>query len=134
MNCTTFIVFSSLCFSTNVFAIDCNNLPAGIGPDAAQASLQCAEHDRAVADRALNDTYRKLRAQLNNNRGAQALVPDSLLAAQRAWVAFRDTECDFRASLSGAAPQWLGVNRTECLTALTTARVRMLKDYLEDAQ
>lgn len=61
-------------------------------------------------------------------------MTDSLLAAQHAWLVYRNTECDFRASLSDAAPQWLAVNRKECLTELTTARVKILEDYLEDTQ
>jgi uncharacterized protein YecT (DUF1311 family) len=134
MSCKKFMLFSLLCYSINAFSLDCSNLPGGVGPDAAQASLQCAEHDRAVADQSLNDRYRKLLAQLKGSSEPQSSLRNQLVSAQRAWIAFRDTECEFRTNLSGGAPQWLMVNRTQCLTELTTARVKVLDDYLEDAR
>jgi uncharacterized protein YecT (DUF1311 family) len=87
-----------------------------------------------VADRVLNDRYKKLLSQLKSNAGQQSSLHNQFVLAQRAWIAFRDTECEFRTNLSGAAPQWLKVNRTQCLTKLTTARVKVLEGYLEDAQ
>ncbi len=134
MNCKQIILLSLLGYSLNAFSFDCNNLPGGIGPDAAQASLQCAEQERVVADRALNDRYGALLSQLKNHPQAQSTLQSRFVSAQRAWIAFRDAECDFRTNLSGGAPQWREVNRTQCLTELTTARVKVLEGDLEDAQ
>lgn len=126
------LVFSGV--SLNAFALDCSNPPGGIGPDAAQANFQCAEKDRTAADKSLNDTYKKLLANLKDDPEQQRFSRTQVVAAQRAWVAFRDAECEFQASLSGSAPQWLPVNRSQCLTQLTTARTKVLQGYLEQAQ
>jgi uncharacterized protein YecT (DUF1311 family) len=122
------------CTSINAFAVDCNNPPGGIGLDAAQANLECAEQDRAAADRSLNDVYKKLLTNLKNDPEQQRNSKFQIIAAQRAWVTFRDAECDFRANLSGSAPQWLPVNRAHCLTELTVARMKVLQGYNEDTQ
>lgn len=134
MNLKQFALVSSYAISLDAFALDCNNPPGGIGPEAAQSNLQCAEQERAAADHALNDAYKKLLANLKNNPERQRLSKTQIVAAQRAWVVFRDAECEFRASLSGSAPQWVPVNRTQCLTELTTARVKVLEEYFDEAQ
>ncbi|MEQ0777216.1 lysozyme inhibitor LprI family protein [Paraburkholderia tropica] len=134
MNLKQFALVSSYAISLNAFALDCNNPPGGIGPEAAQSNLRCAEQERAAADHALNDAYKKLLANLKNDPERQRLSKTQIVAAQRAWVVFRDAECEFRTSLSGSAPQWVPVNRAQCLTELTTARVKVLEEYFDEAQ
>ncbi|WP_321941315.1 hypothetical protein [Paraburkholderia tropica] len=58
MNWKQFLQQSSYAISLNTFALDCNAPPEGIGPDAAESNLQCAEQERAAADHALNNTYK----------------------------------------------------------------------------
>jgi uncharacterized protein YecT (DUF1311 family) len=134
MNLMQLALASSYAISLSAFALDCNSQPGGIGPEAAQSTLQCAEQERAAADHTLNETYKKLLANLKNDPEQQRLAITQIVAAQRAWGAFRDAECEFRASLSGSAPQWVPVNHTQCLTELTTARIHVLEGYLDDGQ
>jgi hypothetical protein len=52
------------------------------------------------ADVELNVLYRQITASLNDDEATTELP----VAAQRAWVAFRDAECAFSASGVAAAP------------------------------
>ena len=93
-----------------------------------QATLnQCAERDRAAADRALNQVYQQVVQRLSG--------PDlqdrrkALVAAQRAWVAFRDAQCRFdTVAVDGGSAS--GMVSAGCLTGLTQARTARLKTYL----
>lgn len=107
------------------WALDCNEPSGGIGLDAARASLACAERDVARNDKALNEAYRRLNAAVGN----QPEERDALRAAQRAWITFRDAECDLRAIDAGGAPQWVPVNRAQCVSALTAERTAQLQGY-----
>lgn len=77
------------------------------------------------ADKALNDAYRSIVHRLADDPGAKA----RLVHAQRAWIAFRDAECDFRSGgVDGgsAAPAVIMV----CRTQLTSDRTTRLNTYL----
>lgn len=95
----------------------------------------CAEQDLDKADAELNAVYQK----------AIAAVPEmatdapydaksweaALRASQRAWVQFRDAECDkhvpmFWGGGTGTTGDVLG-----CKTELTNARIKQLKDRYE---
>jgi uncharacterized protein YecT (DUF1311 family) len=134
MKWTQALLLAVTCTSLNAFALDCNAPPGGIGPDSSEASLHCAENEFSAADRSLNDAYRKVVGRLRNAPDSDQALRTQIVAAQRAWITFRDAECDFRASLAGSAPQWLPVNRTECLTELTHARLKVINGYLEQLQ
>lgn len=78
-----------------------------------------------AADKALNATYRKIEGRLGDNPDARKL----LVAAERAWIAFRDAECAFSASgVEGGSihPMMVSI----CMTDLTTARTRQLTAFL----
>jgi uncharacterized protein YecT (DUF1311 family) len=80
-----------------------------------------AEYERQ--DQALNATYRDLMARL------PAELKTELRDAQRAWIGFRDAECDYRSLAQGGT---LGLLvRDSCWLDLTTARVARLRDELE---
>jgi len=51
--------------------------------------IDCEAREQAVWDAILNDSYRRLRAKLDD--GQQAKMRDM----QRAWMAYRDTKCHF---------------------------------------
>lgn len=81
--------------------------------------------DYKTADQALNQTYKDVEKRLANDSNGKA----RLIAAQRAWIAFRDAECTFQSSGDDggtAAPMVI----TACRTSLTTARAAQLKGYL----
>ncbi len=86
---------------------------------------QCADRQVKFADAALNAAYRQIVDRL---AGAGETRP-LLVAAQRSWIKFRDTECAFSASgvLGGSIYPMI---TSTCLTGLTQARSHDLRRYL----
>lgn len=92
-----------------------------------QATLDaCAGKDFDAADKKLNDAYKQITDRLKDNAGSKKLLVD----AQRAWVAFRDAECNFQ----GGPPETAGSVRpmvvANCQAGLTTLRLKDLQGYL----
>ena len=88
-------------------------------PNATQSDLNaCAAAAFDAADRELNALYAQMKQRLAGNADTLRLMT----LAQRAWVAWRDAECDFTsASVSGGSIY--PMIRGACLAELTTARV-----------
>ncbi|WP_298956434.1 lysozyme inhibitor LprI family protein [uncultured Methylobacterium sp.] len=86
-----------------------------------------AKLDKANAD--LNRVYAALKGRLDAN-GQR-----NLLAAQRAWLTFRDRECDLRTGADPGDPTAGGTIGPmlvgECLTGLTVDRTRDLQAQLK---
>lgn len=90
----------------------------------------CLGKEVAEADKALNAAYRKVLAAIDKDAtpsDPKAAWRDNLIAAQRAWIVFRDADCKF--DLVGA--EWnfgSGTNaaRQECLLALPQSRTAEL--------
>ena len=77
-----------------------------------------------ASDRELNAVYRQLAARLKGDPDRARL----LVAAQRAWIGFRDAGCAFEASgLEGASARPMVEN--QCMDAATRRRVEDLKAY-----
>lgn len=95
----------------------------------------CAELDRqaASAEKSLNSTYRLLLAKLEANGSnaffAQAKV--DLMAAQRAWVAFREKDCDARAGIYQGLGLLSGLGNT-CRLDRARQRTGELQEMLDD--
>jgi uncharacterized protein YecT (DUF1311 family) len=99
---------------------------AACGPEATQTELNaCAAAAFEAADSALNDLYAEMKAQLAGDEQTVGLMT----LAQRAWVGWRDAECDFVAS-SVAGGSIHSMIRGQCLTDLTAARVADFRRYL----
>ena len=96
-------------------------------PGLSQAELnECYGNAYKKADAELNVLYRQITARLKDNKATTEL----LVAAQRAWVAFRDAECDFSASgVSGGSAH--GMILAICLDRLTGKRIDDFKNYLK---
>lgn len=99
-------------------------------PDCANAMTQtdmnlCAARAADAADATLNTLYQKIRARLKGDDPTIAL----LTATQRAWIAFRDAECDF-ASSSVAGGSVHPMIRAGCIETLTLARSEDFRQYL----
>ncbi len=86
----------------------------------------CAGNSLKASDGELNSLYRQIRQRLTDNADATRL----LIAAQRAWVVYRDAECAFASSAStgGSAHPMI---QSMCLDKLTRARIDALKGYLK---
>ena len=84
----------------------------------------CAGKNFQAADKKLNDTYREVMTALGD-KNYQA----KLKAAQRAWIAYRDTECTFEVAENEGGSIYPMVYSL-CETKLTDARTKELQSYL----
>ena len=71
-----------------------------------------------------NDSYKKLMSKLSPNRKKM------LREAQRAWIKFRETNCDFYFDPDGGSAA--RVAASHCSVTTTPARVKELKDLLPE--
>jgi len=85
----------------------------------------CADQAFRKADEELNAVYKKLQSRKMDDAQAGKL----LIAAERAWVAFRDAECEFDAadSIGGSIYPMI---YSGCLERLTKARIEQFDRYL----
>ena len=81
------------------------------------------------ADAELNVLYRQITDRLKDDKETAGL----LVAAERAWVAFRDAECNFSVSAVAGAAAY-GMIHAICLHRLTGKRIDDLKNYLDCQQ
>lgn len=110
------LMFTPLAYA----AVDCANASD-------QATMnQCAGQEFKAADKDLNAVYQQITGRLKDNPDAKKL----LVSAQRAWVGFRDAECQFSSSgvTGGSVYPWV---YSSCLSGLTKVRVETLKQYLK---
>lgn len=95
--------------------LDCTHPTATIELDL------CADREAEAVDRELNLTYRRISAGLDAQ--ARAL----LLAAQRAWIAYRDKQCNYETARAEGSGH--NVAHLNCLMRVTKARTRELKQH-----
>ena len=98
--------------------------------------IACAQTDYDRADAALNAQWQASLVKVKQWQATGADDPkvngglsytQSLLAAQRAWLAYRDSECKFQI-YGNAGGHELPIYRLGCLSALTKQRTQQLKD------
>ncbi|ENY71907.1 lysozyme inhibitor LprI family protein [Aeromonas diversa] len=97
---------------------DCNE------PTTQAAMNICAMQDYARADAALNAAYKKLVSTLDKAQLGR------LKTAQRAWIGFRDAQCDYEAGAyegGSIAP----LIHSGCLSTLTEQRTKALTALLD---
>ena len=85
---------------------------------------QCMGSDYREADEKLNRTYKELVGSIDDNWAS------ALRDAQRAWVTFRDAECEFQ-SMGWAGGSGRPAVQAGCLTRVTNERTKVLKELLE---
>lgn len=106
-------------------------------PGASQvARWDCAGLYAAQADAAMNRQWR-LAVQSARERDDPAAFPganlhtyDHLLRAQRAWLAFRDVQCESEADAAAGGQDQFVIDQ-QCAERLTRERTRQLKDMTE---
>ena len=95
----------------------------------------CADKDLAAADKKLNDAYQKLLDGIAETGNDKPYDPKSwekaLRESQRAWVAFRDADCDGLAPMSWGGGTGTSAVVLGCKTAKTEARTKELLEYAE---
>ncbi|MEA5599649.1 lysozyme inhibitor LprI family protein [Nostoc sp. UHCC 0252] len=97
--------------------LNCNNAQT-------QAAInECARLSYQNADKKLNQAYQQLLPNLERSR------KQKLIAAQQAWIKFRDTNCEFeRSEYEGGSISptiYFG-----CLENVTKLRTQQLREYL----
>ena len=92
----------------------------------------CAGREYQAVDRELNAVWKKAsqRAKSTDADIGDGTQHRELLAAQRAWLTFRDAHCSFEANQYRGG-SIMPLIRSTCLTALTEARTKQLREYLE---
>lgn len=119
MRRTGLLLGAWLALGAPAFAEDC--------PDQSQQGLNaCANAAYKKADDALNGVYREIARRLKNDAATAKL----LVAAQKAWIGFRDAECAFAVSENAGGSIYPMVY-AECLERLTKARTTALRGYLK---
>lgn len=111
-------------------AIDCDNAMSTYEMNA------CADREFVAADAALNRTYKKAVAEIpgmavEDSRYDTKAWTAALRASQRAWLAFRDAECQGHVAMfwtggTGATAEIIG-----CMTEKTKARTKELAEAYE---
>lgn len=104
--------------------------PAGAAENCANANDQasmneCADKEFKSSDRELNQRYNEIKARLKDDTD----TTKRLVAAQRAWVSYRDAECDF-SSFGVAGGSIYPMIAAQCRSALTNSRIDDFKNYL----
>ncbi len=87
---------------------------------------ETALEDFQKADARLNVTYKKLLASLD------ADGKKKLIAAERAWVAYRDAQADFEADLEARGGSMAPMIYNETCTELTEARIKELNKSIAE--
>ncbi|RIJ12131.1 MULTISPECIES: lysozyme inhibitor LprI family protein [unclassified Pseudomonas] len=101
-------------------AVDCANASD-------QATMnQCAGQENKAADKELNAVYQQITARLKGEPASKKL----LISAQRAWIGFRDAECEFSASGVKGGSMYPMIY-SSCITRVTKDRTEALKQYLK---
>lgn len=100
-------------------ADDCDKATGG------QAGLnECYGNVFKKTDAELNKLYKEIEARLKDD----ADTTKRLVTAQKAWVAYRDGECDFQTAGDGSD---VGMAYPICQTAITQSRIEDFKGYLK---
>lgn len=88
-----------------------------------EMNAQAAEEFKK-ADKELNQVYAKVLAELDDE------AKERLKKSQRAWVAFRDAEADFRADAEARGGSMWPLIHEGARSSLTKDRVKALREYL----
>jgi uncharacterized protein YecT (DUF1311 family) len=114
-------------------ALLCATLSAASAARAAECADQtqngrdvCADAADKKADAALNAAYKEIIRRLKGDAAATKL----LIAAQKAWIAYRDAECDFSSSAIAGGSIYPMVYSL-CLEAATEERTKELGVFLK---
>ncbi|MEC4985607.1 MAG: lysozyme inhibitor LprI family protein [Oscillatoria sp. PMC 1068.18] len=124
-------IFSTLAISTPSVtlaeAIPVAQAPNCNNPQTQSEMNQCAAIASRNSDRQLNQVYQQLLPRLSSSR------KQKLIQAQRAWITFRDTSCEFeRSEFAGGSIEPAIYNG--CLANLTQRRTQELEQYLQSTR
>ena len=98
----------------------------------------CVKVKLKRSDRELNNVYKELHRMIRKAYAGEKVisaedVKQALVRSQKAWIQFRDKECDFRSSQAvGGTGTLEGFVHTECQLEITEIRTKRLKGYIND--
>jgi uncharacterized protein YecT (DUF1311 family) len=102
----------------NLVATPCTHTPAG---SANLGAAECYRVERTIWDDLLNDNFKELRDSLDDGQATK------LRDMQRAWIAYRDTTCNFYyAKIQGSMAVPMG---DACAARETARRALLLKFF-----
>lgn len=119
----TSLLMAALALATPTFALAQDNC----GDLTNQTDMNiCAGKAYEKSDAELNALYKQIRVRLKDDADTTKL----LMSAQRAWIGFRDAECNFSSSKVTGGSAYPLISST-CLDSLTRSRIEDLKGYLK---
>lgn len=86
--------------------------------------VDCMSAEAEIWDTQLNANYKKLMASLQPDRQT------ALKGAQRAWIKFRDANCDFAYDPNGGSMARLSAN--DCFLRMTAERAEELASFIQE--
>ncbi|GAJ92435.1 hypothetical protein RRH01S_03_05100 [Rhizobium rhizogenes NBRC 13257] len=86
----------------------------------------CAGKAYAKSDAELNVLYKQIEARLKDDADTKKL----LVSTQKAWVGYRDAECNFSSSKVTGGTVYPFIS-SSCLNNMTRSRIEDLKGYLK---
>jgi uncharacterized protein YecT (DUF1311 family) len=111
-----------------LFTVPCSAAEQSDPCDKASSQAEinaCSAERYQAADREMNETYRRLQARV---RGKSR---ELLTRAQKAWVRFRDFECELESAGARGGSAYRALHN-QCLARLTGARTEDLKRLIHD--
>lgn len=115
------LLAAAMIFATPSFAFAQDNC----GDKTNQTDMNiCAGQAYEKADKELNAVYKQIEARLKDDADTTKL----LVAAQKAWIGFRDAQCNFASSkVTGSLYPFIS---STCLQGQTLSRIQDLKVFL----
>ena len=117
--------------SAAAFATEENNDPCNAQSGGVTAGYMCVAQKNKLADEQLNAEYKKAIRRAEEETALRQNWPHTELvslfrSSQRAWLKFRDAECEFIGMSSTPSP-WQGVQVEECKLRMTIERTEYFK-------
>ena len=100
--------------------LTCMDKSKGVTPE----MMDCMSAETARQDARLNENYKRLMSKVSAKR------KKTLLDAQRAWIKFRDLNCEFYYDPDGGTAARLASN--DCFLQATADRAKELKNLTND--
>lgn len=115
--------------AANFSAIDDREKACEVVKQTVNGSALCEQEAQAAADRRLNEVYAQILAKIKQPQDDpyRSEIVHRLIAAERAWVIFRDAECTYESSVAINAPLE-GYEYQACRYEQTKARIKALVD------
>ncbi|MEM7060098.1 MAG: lysozyme inhibitor LprI family protein [Pseudomonadota bacterium] len=88
-------------------------------------SIECYNKELKAADTELNAIWKRVIAE-HHSGGVKEEHTKDIRAAQRAWITFRDADCEAKSKIG--IPKYWELNRLSCLYQMTTSRTSDLKE------